>query len=77
MSVGLKSPKSGETSQPCVAFQVLPGSSSRSCRITTWSWRETAWKSWELNAGCVWPFIVVMDDSCVLWNIHSVQEQTR
>ncbi|KAL1773732.1 GREB1 isoform X1 [Sigmodon hispidus] len=26
---------------------------------------------------CVWPFIVVMDDSCVLWNIHSVQEQTR
>ncbi|XP_037661426.1 GREB1-like protein isoform X5 [Choloepus didactylus] len=25
---------------------------------------------------CVWPFIVVMDDSCVLWNIHSVQEQT-
>lgn len=26
---------------------------------------------------CVWPFIVVMDDSCVLWNIHSVQDQTR
>ncbi|EPY75652.1 GREB1-like protein [Camelus ferus] len=26
---------------------------------------------------CVWPFIVVMDDSCVLWHIHSVQEQTR
>lgn len=26
---------------------------------------------------CVWPFIVVMDDSCVLWNIHSVQEQSR
>ncbi|XP_045152022.1 GREB1-like protein isoform X4 [Echinops telfairi] len=25
---------------------------------------------------CVWPFIVVMDDACVLWNIHSVQEQT-
>ncbi|KAM6219967.1 GREB1-like protein isoform 3-T3 [Rhynchocyon petersi] len=25
---------------------------------------------------CVWPFIVVMDDSCVLWNIHSIQEQT-
>ncbi|XP_037364649.1 GREB1-like protein [Talpa occidentalis] len=25
---------------------------------------------------CVWPFIVVMDDSCVLWNIHSLQEQT-
>ncbi|XP_062933133.1 GREB1-like protein isoform X3 [Cynocephalus volans] len=25
---------------------------------------------------CVWPFIVMMDDSCVLWNIHSVQEQT-
>ncbi|XP_070369473.1 GREB1-like protein isoform X6 [Equus asinus] len=25
---------------------------------------------------CVWPFIVVMDDSCVLWNIHSVQEQS-
>ncbi|XP_060469393.2 GREB1-like protein isoform X2 [Panthera onca] len=25
---------------------------------------------------CVWPFIVVMDDSCVLWNIHSVQDQT-
>nr|XP_031546023.1 GREB1-like protein [Vicugna pacos] len=25
---------------------------------------------------CVWPFIVVMDDSCVLWHIHSVQEQT-
>ncbi|KAF5919205.1 hypothetical protein HPG69_003845 [Diceros bicornis minor] len=25
---------------------------------------------------CVWPFIVVMDDSCVLWNIHSAQEQT-
>uniref|UniRef100_A0A2K6C956 GREB1 like retinoic acid receptor coactivator n=1 Tax=Macaca nemestrina TaxID=9545 RepID=A0A2K6C956_MACNE len=23
---------------------------------------------------CVWPFIVMMDDSCVLWNIHSVQE---
>ncbi|XP_068093340.1 GREB1-like protein isoform X2 [Hyperolius riggenbachi] len=20
---------------------------------------------------CVWPFIVVMDDSCVLWNVHS------
>ncbi|KAF6088062.1 GREB1 like retinoic acid receptor coactivator [Phyllostomus discolor] len=25
---------------------------------------------------CVWPFIVVMDDSCVLWNIHSIQEQS-
>ncbi|XP_073754534.1 GREB1-like protein isoform X4 [Callorhinus ursinus] len=25
---------------------------------------------------CVWPFIVVMDDSCVLWNIHSVQDQS-
>ncbi|CAO2593210.1 GREB1-like protein [Lemmus lemmus] len=25
---------------------------------------------------CVWPFIVVMDDSCVLWNIHSVEEPT-
>ncbi|KAM9225465.1 GREB1-like protein isoform 1-T1 [Dugong dugon] len=25
---------------------------------------------------CVWPFIVVMDDSCVLWNIHSAQEQS-
>nr|KAF6358302.1 GREB1 like retinoic acid receptor coactivator [Pipistrellus kuhlii] len=25
---------------------------------------------------CVWPFIVVMDDSCVLWNMHSAQEQT-
>uniref|UniRef100_A0A673UJ81 GREB1 like retinoic acid receptor coactivator n=1 Tax=Suricata suricatta TaxID=37032 RepID=A0A673UJ81_SURSU len=25
---------------------------------------------------CVWPFIVVMDDSCVLWNVHSVQDQT-
>ncbi|CAM4507605.1 unnamed protein product [Caretta caretta] len=25
---------------------------------------------------CVWPFIVVMDDTCVLWNIHSVQEQS-
>uniref|UniRef100_A0A8C3W6K5 GREB1 like retinoic acid receptor coactivator n=1 Tax=Catagonus wagneri TaxID=51154 RepID=A0A8C3W6K5_9CETA len=25
---------------------------------------------------CVWPFIVVMDDSCVLWNIHSVEEQS-
>ncbi|XP_077208750.1 GREB1-like protein isoform X4 [Paroedura picta] len=25
---------------------------------------------------CVWPFIVVMDDSCVLWNCHSVQEQS-
>ncbi|EOB08782.1 GREB1-like protein, partial [Anas platyrhynchos] len=25
---------------------------------------------------CVWPFIVVMDDSCVLWNIHSVHEQS-
>ncbi|XP_060537988.1 GREB1-like protein isoform X11 [Pantherophis guttatus] len=24
---------------------------------------------------CVWPFIVVMDDSCVLWNSHVVQEQ--
>ncbi|XP_050004778.1 GREB1-like protein isoform X7 [Alexandromys fortis] len=23
---------------------------------------------------CVWPFIVVMDDSCVLWNIHSAEE---
>uniref|UniRef100_A0A4X2LXT0 GREB1 like retinoic acid receptor coactivator n=1 Tax=Vombatus ursinus TaxID=29139 RepID=A0A4X2LXT0_VOMUR len=23
---------------------------------------------------CVWPFIVIMDDSCVLWNIHSAQE---
>lgn len=26
---------------------------------------------------CVWPFIVVMDDSCVLWNIHSIEEPTR
>lgn len=26
---------------------------------------------------CVWPFIVVMDDSCVLWNMHSVHEQSR
>ncbi|XP_043835563.1 GREB1-like protein [Dromiciops gliroides] len=25
---------------------------------------------------CVWPFVVVMDDSCVLWNLHSVQEQS-
>ncbi|XP_045637878.1 GREB1-like protein isoform X4 [Ursus americanus] len=25
---------------------------------------------------CVWPFIVVMDDSCVLWNVHSVQDQS-
>uniref|UniRef100_A0A8C3L8T8 GREB1 like retinoic acid receptor coactivator n=1 Tax=Chrysolophus pictus TaxID=9089 RepID=A0A8C3L8T8_CHRPC len=25
---------------------------------------------------CVWPFIVVMDDSCVLWNMHSVHEQS-
>ncbi|XP_028925448.1 GREB1-like protein isoform X3 [Ornithorhynchus anatinus] len=25
---------------------------------------------------CVWPFIVVMDDSCVLWNIHSDQEHS-
>nr|DBA24372.1 TPA: hypothetical protein GDO54_012040 [Pyxicephalus adspersus] len=26
---------------------------------------------------CVWPFIVVMDDSCVLWNVHGkVTEQT-
>ncbi|KAG9478989.1 hypothetical protein GDO78_012584 [Eleutherodactylus coqui] len=26
---------------------------------------------------CVWPFIVIMDDSCVLWNAHSnVPEQT-
>ncbi|XP_059974986.1 GREB1-like protein isoform X3 [Mesoplodon densirostris] len=25
---------------------------------------------------CVWPFVVVMDDSCVLWNVHSVQEQS-
>ncbi|XP_058133499.1 GREB1-like protein isoform X1 [Dasypus novemcinctus] len=25
---------------------------------------------------CVWPYIVVMDDSCVLWNIHNIQEQT-
>nr|XP_034981164.1 GREB1-like protein isoform X9 [Zootoca vivipara] len=24
---------------------------------------------------CVWPFIVVMDDSCVLWNSHVTQEQ--
>uniref|UniRef100_A0A670I950 GREB1 like retinoic acid receptor coactivator n=1 Tax=Podarcis muralis TaxID=64176 RepID=A0A670I950_PODMU len=24
---------------------------------------------------CVWPFIVVMDDSCVLWNSHAIQEQ--
>ncbi|XP_061452572.1 GREB1-like protein isoform X7 [Rhineura floridana] len=24
---------------------------------------------------CVWPFIVVMDDSCVLWNSHGIQEQ--
>ncbi|XP_072460462.1 GREB1-like protein isoform X4 [Notamacropus eugenii] len=23
---------------------------------------------------CVWPFIAIMDDSCVLWNIHSAQE---
>ncbi|XP_078253428.1 GREB1-like protein isoform X2 [Rhinoraja longicauda] len=23
---------------------------------------------------CVWPFILVMDDSCVLWNVHNVQE---
>uniref|UniRef100_A0A8D2JA07 GREB1 like retinoic acid receptor coactivator n=1 Tax=Varanus komodoensis TaxID=61221 RepID=A0A8D2JA07_VARKO len=26
---------------------------------------------------CVWPFIVVMDDSCVLWNSHGIQEQSR
>uniref|UniRef100_A0A670I966 GREB1 like retinoic acid receptor coactivator n=1 Tax=Podarcis muralis TaxID=64176 RepID=A0A670I966_PODMU len=26
---------------------------------------------------CVWPFIVVMDDSCVLWNSHAIQEQFR
>ncbi|XP_054840525.1 GREB1-like protein isoform X2 [Eublepharis macularius] len=25
---------------------------------------------------CVWPFIVVMDDTCVLWNSHSIQEQS-
>uniref|UniRef100_A0A8C0VJK3 GREB1-like protein n=1 Tax=Cyanistes caeruleus TaxID=156563 RepID=A0A8C0VJK3_CYACU len=25
---------------------------------------------------CVWPFIVVMDDSCVLWNMHSLHEQS-
>ncbi|NXP54406.1 GRB1L protein, partial [Heliornis fulica] len=25
---------------------------------------------------CVWPFIVVMDDSCVLWNMHSVHEES-
>lgn len=25
---------------------------------------------------CVWPFIVVMDDSCVLWNMHSAHEQS-
>ncbi|XP_053099268.1 GREB1-like protein isoform X3 [Hemicordylus capensis] len=25
---------------------------------------------------CVWPFIVVMDDSCVLWNSHGVEEQS-
>ncbi|KAM9223129.1 GREB1-like protein isoform 4-T4 [Leptosomus discolor] len=25
---------------------------------------------------CVWPFIVVMDDSCVLWNMHSIHEQS-
>ncbi|XP_025020842.1 GREB1-like protein isoform X8 [Python bivittatus] len=25
---------------------------------------------------CVWPFIVVMDDSCVLWNSHAAQEQS-
>ncbi|XP_074132442.1 GREB1-like protein isoform X3 [Sminthopsis crassicaudata] len=25
---------------------------------------------------CVWPFIVIMDDSCVLWNTHNVQEQS-
>ncbi|XP_053570944.1 LOW QUALITY PROTEIN: GREB1-like protein [Bombina bombina] len=26
---------------------------------------------------CVWPFIVIMDDSCVLWNVHGKsQEQT-
>ncbi|XP_015278789.1 PREDICTED: GREB1-like protein [Gekko japonicus] len=25
---------------------------------------------------CVWPFIVVMDDSCVLWNCHSIPEQS-
>nr|XP_014343722.1 PREDICTED: GREB1-like protein [Latimeria chalumnae] len=24
---------------------------------------------------CVWPFILVLDDSCVLWNVHSAQEQ--
>ncbi|NXI52794.1 GRB1L protein, partial [Chloroceryle aenea] len=25
---------------------------------------------------CVWPFIVVMDDSCVLWNMHSIHDQS-
>nr|XP_033789817.1 LOW QUALITY PROTEIN: GREB1-like protein [Geotrypetes seraphini] len=25
---------------------------------------------------CVWPFIVIMDDSCVLWNIHNILEQS-
>lgn len=37
-------------SHGCVAFQVQPGFSLRSCHITTWNWRGTASKSWELNA---------------------------
>lgn len=23
---------------------------------------------------CVWPFILIMDDCCVLWNVHNVEE---
>lgn len=25
----------------------------------------------------VWPFIVMMDDSCVLWNAHQPQDSSR
>uniref|UniRef100_A0A4W3J5R9 GREB1 like retinoic acid receptor coactivator n=1 Tax=Callorhinchus milii TaxID=7868 RepID=A0A4W3J5R9_CALMI len=26
---------------------------------------------------CVWPFILIIDDCCVLWNVHNVEEPSR
>uniref|UniRef100_A0A8D0GT40 GREB1 like retinoic acid receptor coactivator n=1 Tax=Sphenodon punctatus TaxID=8508 RepID=A0A8D0GT40_SPHPU len=64
---------------------VLPGMFNNA-GVGKRSWQYPAFKARFLNLNrleelgvksqCVWPFIVVMDDSCVLWNSHSVQEQS-
>lgn len=50
LSKGFGSSLSEGCTAVVVAFQVLPGFSLRSCPITIWNWRGTAWKNWELNA---------------------------